>query len=347
VTDAMKVAILHFQSVTSPLAGDTAYLANLSRGLTEAGHQVALLSLFPPPRGQSLWQSRVRRAAYSAFMFSQASRLGDCDIALFAEPLSPMNVLILRYLELRTDVPIVLGLVGCLETRSRPSHLLLGKRFPAMIISEVARRFAETISTSVGLVTPGLDIQALRPRPAEKEWDLLYVGHLFREKGVFLLLRAMNWLKERGQPLKLRIISSRCAEEERYRRCIRENGLERWVDMETVVITDQASAYCGARVFVYPGVSHNRVCMVPMTILEASACGLPVVCTSLYSHIDLPNITFVDPTPEAMGRAMLRAVSRPQPDECDRAVAVIRERHSLSTMGKMAESFFAEIVGAR
>jgi glycosyltransferase involved in cell wall biosynthesis len=216
-------------------------------------------------------------------------------------------------------------------------------KFPVLISGEIARPFAESIATKVGFVPPGIDITRLYPMNIDKKWDLLYMGHLFREKGLMLLMQAMKWLKNNGSPLKLKIIHTPSGKEKIYRRYIRENELTN-VDMERAIITDHISIYNRARVFVYPGISYNRVLDFPMTILEASACGLPVVCTSLYRHLGLPNMIFADQEAKSLASALLLAAGHSNPKACDEAVAIIREKYSLTSMGSMAESFFSEVV---
>jgi putative protein kinase ArgK-like GTPase of G3E family len=51
----MKIAILYFQDIKKPLAGDSTYLSNLSRSLIEEGHEVEILSLFGPQSKSNLW----------------------------------------------------------------------------------------------------------------------------------------------------------------------------------------------------------------------------------------------------------------------------------------------------
>ena len=117
--------------------------------------------------------------------------------------------------------------------------------------------------------------------------------------------------------------------------------------MEKAIIADHISAYNSARVFVYPGTSYDHVAEVPLTILEASACGLPVVTTSLYRHIDLPNITITDVDPESLAQALLRAGNNWNQSKRDDTTAAIREKYSLTSLGSLAESFFAKVIDGR
>ncbi len=341
----MRIAILHFQDIKSPVDGDGRYLLNLSRGLAERGHEVSTLSLFGTPSKISLWADRFKRTIYSIFVLFKASKLRHYDIVLFTEPLYPYNLMLLRYLKFWTKAHVILH-VHAPRINSRLYYLPIMNKFPVLISGEIARPFAESIATKVGLVLPGIDISKFYPLDIDKKWDVLYIGHLYREKGVLLLLDAMKWLKNNGSPLKLKIIHTPNVEEKFYRRYIRENGLDN-VDMERAIIMEHISVYNSAMVFVYSVISYNRVVPVPLTILEASACGLPVVCTSLFRHIGLPNITFTDHDAKSLARTLLQAASQSNPKTCDEAVAIIREKYSLTNIGSMAESFFTEVVDGK
>lgn len=159
-------------------------------------------------------------------------------------------------------------------------------------------------------------------------------------------MNAMKWLKDEGHSLKLKIICAPNADENFYRRYIKHNRLDN-IDMECAIIDNHISVYNSARLFVYPGTSHRRVAQFPLTILEASACGLPVVCTTLYRHIDLPNITWAEPTPESLADAILLSLNTWNLDRRDQTIAAINDRHALASAGRIAESLFTDIVEGR
>ena len=341
----MRIAILYYQDSRNPLGGDRTYFLSLSRALVERGHDVEILNLFGSPSKVSLWGDRFKRTIYSTYMLIKASELNHYDIVLFTEPLYPQNMVLLTYLKSRTKAPIILY-ASFPRLKSRLYYLPIKNKFPVLIAGENVRPFAESIATMVGLVSPGININKLYPMAMDKKWDLLYIGNLFRDKGALLLMQAMKWLKSVGSPLKLKIIHSRNVEEKFYRTYIRKNGLDN-VDMERATIVDYLSVYNSAKVFVYPGISYNRVFDIPLTVLEASACGLPVVCTSLYRHIELANITFTDLDAKLLAGALLKAGSDWNPEKRDQTLTAIRERYSLTSMGSMAESFFTEVIDGK
>lgn len=147
----MKIAILYFQDIKRPLAGDLTYLSNLSRGLIERGHEVEILSWFSTQSDQSLWRARFKRNVYAAYVLAKSARLSRFDLVLFAEPLYPFNMLLLRYLKSRIKSHIILCEVGAPVIRSRLYYLPIRNRFPVFINGDNARHFAESISTDIGL----------------------------------------------------------------------------------------------------------------------------------------------------------------------------------------------------
>ncbi|MFC2044890.1 glycosyltransferase [Chloroflexota bacterium] len=341
----MKVAILYFQNINAPMRGDDTYISNLSCSLTDRGHRVKVFSIFGTPSRISLWDDRFKRTVYSASLWGKTAELSRYDIVLFTEPLFPYSMMLLRYLKLRTKAHIILY-VGVPRITNGSYFLLIKNKFPAMISGENARPFAESIAPKVGLVPPGIDTARLHPQDTNKMWDLLYIGHLYKEKGVLLLLQAMKLLKNNNSPLKLKIICTPNVEEKFYRCYIQQNGLDN-VDMERAIIKDHVSVYNSARAFVYPGISYNRVAEVPLTIMEASACGLPVVTTSMYRHIKLPNITFSEPEVKALADAIIQATDSWNMEKQQQTLNMINSSYSLASLGSRAESFFTEVIDGR
>jgi glycosyltransferase involved in cell wall biosynthesis len=341
----VKIAIIYFRDIKTWTTGDGVYLKNLAIALSNRGHEISSLYLWPTTFTKtSLWYERYRRTIYSAYLMKIAFRLKRYDIIVFAEPFYPQNLLLLTLFRLLCKSPVVIFCgIGAPFKRIKAYYFLVKKKFPAMISGEKARPLAAEISRIVGLVPPGLDLAGFYPQNIRKCYDLLYLGHIFREKGIFLLLEAMKCLKADGFKPHLKIIHTPGPEENSIKRYIRENRLDN-IDMESKILERPAIEYNKARVFVYPGISHKRVATVPLTILEASACGLPVVCTSLYRYIDLPNATITEPEPKALAQAIRETLNNDNQANCQRTQEIMRGRYSLESMGIFAEDFFSKLL---
>jgi glycosyltransferase involved in cell wall biosynthesis len=341
----LKIAILHFENTSRPVTGHGTYLSNLSRSLTDKGHSVETLNLFGPHSGENLGRDRLKRVCYSAFLFTITRRLRGHDVILFTEPLYPQNLVLLRYLKLSIRAPIVLWL-GAPRITQNFYYFLIKKEFPALVTAGITRPFAEKIASAVEILAPGVDMAKLRPQATDKRWDFLYIGHLFKEKGVLLLLQAMKLLKARNVSVRLKIVHTPCAEEGFFRRFIADNRLDN-VEMERAIIENTCFIYNTARVFVYPGIARNRVADVPLTIIEASACGLSVVTTGLYRHVDLPNIIHCQPVPERLAAAMLKAASGLTAQQQAGTLSEVERRHSLVCLGDRAEACFNRLLNGK
>jgi len=130
-----------------------------------------------------------------------------------------------------------------------------------------------------GVVTPGVD-EALRAAPAATsvgEERLLYVGRLDRGKGLDALLQILAGVKEQRPQVRLTLVGEGPLRPQ-LERLVAGRGLASSVTF-TGPLSPQAvgARYRGSRVLVHP----TRQESFGLTVLEAMACGLPVVTTDL------------------------------------------------------------------
>lgn len=132
------------------------------------------------------------------------------------------------------------------------------------------------------IVHCGIDINSYTisqqpEKQADKPVKLLYVGRLAAEKGVPVLLRSLIALKREGHEFHLTLLGDgpeRAALEAE----VEAQGLEQMVhfggfaSQETVRSTLQASD-----VFILPSFAEG----VPVSLMEAMACGVPVIGTNV------------------------------------------------------------------
>lgn len=132
------------------------------------------------------------------------------------------------------------------------------------------------------IVHCGIDMQSYtlgqhKEEVAERPVKLLYVGRLAAEKGVPVLLQSLIALKSEGQHFHLTLLGDgpeRAALEAE----VKAHGLDKMVhfggfaSQETVRATLQASD-----VFILPSFAEG----VPVSLMEAMACGVPVIGTNV------------------------------------------------------------------
>jgi glycosyltransferase involved in cell wall biosynthesis len=115
---------------------------------------------------------------------------------------------------------------------------------------------------------------------AENPLKILFVAILYESKGLMVLVDACGKLAERGVPFVLEVMGNWQSEEyaARVHKRIDELDIGDRVRFLGRVIGDEKFApYRNADVFCFPTFFHCEA--LPVVLLEATACGLPVVAT--------------------------------------------------------------------
>lgn len=161
-------------------------------------------------------------------------------------------------------------------------------RLPHHVIAASAET-AERLSAWVGpgtqlTVAPnGVDLDAIRASPpAPQRSDLVVVGRLLEHKRVDMLVDAIALLRAAGSDVTLRVIGDG-PERARLQRQVAAAGVQDLVELRTDVGRQDElySLVKAARVFVFPSAREG----FGIAVLEALACGLPVVATSAPDNI--------------------------------------------------------------
>ena len=128
----------------------------------------------------------------------------------------------------------------------------------------------------------GVDCETFRPGrarlPGEGGWRLLYVGRLDAAKGIGVLLEAAAGLRRNGRDVRVTCVggSAITGTDQAFRQQARDLGLAGQVDFVDEVPWLELPAHMQqADVFVLPSFSEG----LPLVLLEAMACALPVVST--------------------------------------------------------------------
>ena len=180
------------------------------------------------------------------------------DIKDLAAPASPWRGLVASALDGAAAVVAVSGELGRLVQR-------LG-------VSEAKIR----------LIPNGVDCEMFRSgggrRPGEGGWRLLYVGRFDVAKGIGVLLEAAARLRQDGRDVRVTCVGGNATTgtAQTFRHQARDLGLEHLVDFVDEVPWRELPGHMQqADVFVLPSFSEG----LPLVLLEAMACGLPVVST--------------------------------------------------------------------
>jgi glycosyltransferase involved in cell wall biosynthesis len=189
----------------------------------------------------------------------------------------------------------------------------LAMRLPDHIIAaspHTAERLCATLGAraSVSIAPNGIDLDTVRSSyPDETTTDLVVVSRLIGHKRIDMLLDAVALLHAGGMPVTCRIIGDGPQRAE-LRRHAQAQGVEWAVDFRHDV-REQKEVYAlvkAAKAFVFPSAREG----FGIAVLEALACGVPVVTTSapdnLAQHLvaQSPRGTICDPTASALAAAV-------------------------------------------
>jgi glycosyltransferase involved in cell wall biosynthesis len=188
----------------------------------------------------------------------------------------------------------------------------------ARLVTTTSRAVAEDVQAfgvppeRILVLGNGVDAERFAPRfdRAPGRATLLYVGRLHAQKGLFDLLACMQHVVSVRPEAVLSLVGSGPLEAE-LRRLTRALGLPDHVEFVGHLGEDRRDElvrhYQEATVLVHPSYYEG----MPTTVLEAMACGTPVVTTAVSGALDLiePDVNgLLVPVgqPEALAHAVLR-----------------------------------------
>jgi glycosyltransferase involved in cell wall biosynthesis len=146
-----------------------------------------------------------------------------------------------------------------------------------------------------------IDLDTFSPKNEEKKYDIVFAARLEKNKGILELIKAVDLVRKKMPEIKLLIIGTGPLKQELIN--FVENGeLKNNVFFSGWLATseDVARAYSSAKIFVNPSYNEGG----PRVVLEAMACGLPVITTKVGLMLDIivdgENGLFVDWSVEDM-----------------------------------------------
>jgi len=310
--------ILIINSEFPPLGGGAGNAsANLAREFTSPGHQVLVvtcsfdslpreedwegvkISRIPALRRRIDRSGALEQASFAlsgAFAATRAVRRWRPDVilAFFGVPAG----LIAWWVHLIYKIPYVVSLRGGDVPGFRPYDFATYHKIITPALRQVWRRSSALVANSRGLkelalafdshfpiqvIPNGIDLNRFTPS-LERQWSpprLLFVGRLVYQKGLDILLPALSELKH--LPWELTVVG-----DGPYRGALEKEALALGIS-EHINFTgwqrneELVRQYQEANIFVFP----SRHEGMPNVILEAMACGLPVIATSIAGNEEL------------------------------------------------------------
>ncbi len=119
-----------------------------------------------------------------------------------------------------------------------------------------------------------IDLERYKPTNSPKKDTLLFLGLFSKSKGLFDLIQAVSNINK--GPQKVRLMCAGDGDIEGLRTVIRKRGLENTIEInEWVGYEKKLELYGSSCALVLPSYSEG----FPMVVLEAMACGCPVITT--------------------------------------------------------------------
>jgi len=184
-------------------------------------------------------------------------------------------------------------------------------------------------SDRVLFIRNGVDLKSSKKGKSSGVDRLLYVGSLIPRKGVRYLVDALSILVSRGIEVRLTLIGDG-EERAELERLVKEGGLATYVEFVGSRIPADIPAWMAqSDCLVLPSLWEGT----PNVVLEAMACGLPVVAS------DLPGIR------EVVRDGMTGLLTKPQnaEDLAQKLLMLIRDRSLAEAMGKKGREAVTEM----
>jgi glycosyltransferase involved in cell wall biosynthesis len=150
----------------------------------------------------------------------------------------------------------------------------------------------------------------------KSQLHILYLGHLGKEKGSFDLISAAKAVLEQGHEAVFELVGQEqvVGDIERLNIQIANAGLEQFIHIQPAVPYEKKIELLrSADIFVYPSYHEG----MPMAVMEAMACGLPIIATQVGGLPDLvcPGINGIlvpAGQPGQLANAILQLLDDPQ-----------------------------------
>jgi len=229
----------------------------------------------------------------------------------------------------------------------------------ALSESEAAQARRLGLTCPISVIPNGVDfaeldydippIEVLYPTLAGRQY-ILYMGRIHPKKGIERLISAFAALLKRYQDIVLVIAG---AGDLRYETALREyidkcSVGDRVLMAGLVLGAERVALLKSAYMFVLPSFSEG----LPMSALEAMACGIPVIVTP---QCYLPEVQaegaglVVENDPVTLAQAMIQLLDAPdlRSHMAERAYRLARQHYSWRSAAQKVASFAARVMGAQ
>ncbi|MFQ5444757.1 MAG: glycosyltransferase family 4 protein [Nitrospinales bacterium] len=205
--------------------------------------------------------------------------------------------------------------------------------------------------TKVTFIPNGIDLEKIqKAEPQRQKFDLVYMGRLNKHKNVDHLLQAVSILRKAGEPVTLQIIGEG-PERLALEKLAHQLDISKGVTFHGMINSDE-EAYSwmkASRLFIHPVTQGGGG---SITVLEANACGLPVVA---YKHEKGISDELIDegvngywvrePNPKAMAKKISQLLSdKDLGQKMKHSAFEFAKQYAWANIAKGYKDYFSELL---
>ena len=201
------------------------------------------------------------------------------------------------------------------------------------------------------VVPNAVDTELFSPVPTveagERPARILVVASLHPKKGLPHLIEALGELAKRRRDFVVDIVGEGPGRLE-YEGRVRELGIERLVIFRGVQPRAEVASWMRRADFLaLPSLTEN----LPVSVIEAMACGLPVVATrvgGVPELVDERTGLLVEPgSSEALASGIAQMLDHRSEYTAEQIAGIARSRYSLEVVGRMWDEVYRDVLAAR
>ncbi len=367
-TNCLRIAMVSPYDFSHP-GGVNSHVADLSRGLTQAGHQVNIIAPCSYPAniqsdvkfhsmGNCIpikYQGSIARVSLSLLQKQRVKRIlaeDSYDIIHVHEPLAPLIPLWFLEYSKCINIGTFHANIGqsTLYNVTKPLIQRWHKRLHGRIaVSQTAKQsIANHFPGSYNIIPNGIDtnhfVDSAHPLPefSDGKINLLFVGRIERKKGLKYLLLAFKRVKLLHANIRLIIVGPGKLDSE----C---TDILKTLNIEDIVIVGEIPYlqlpryYASAHIFCCPSIGPESFGIV---LLEAMASGVPVIASDIqgYNEIIKPGYEglLVTPNePSDMEQSILYFINNPHlRSQMGNVAKITAQRYSWVSITKIIEEFY-------
>lgn len=299
--DYKKMKIVHaIAYYGNYIGGIQIYVKELSKRQKEAGHQVKIITSDLYGKQREIDGINIVRvkALFSLFRVPFTPLLlyyllkEDCDILHIHLPLPWLDICSVVKKIIHKNTKLIVHIHNYLPVKSKISKFfaLIHDKFLIKIAINKANYVITPVSAfsaSLKYKIPkekhinssyGVDTERFYPSKTYEKNSILFVGRIIPEKGLHILMKAMNLVKNQIDNVKLIVIGADTYNYNQYENKIRTLNNDFLIMEKNIPNNLIRKYYANSVCLVMPSLDIDSFGIV---LIEAMACGCPVICSDL------------------------------------------------------------------